>query len=242
MIKFSIKKLSVAFLIFYGAVASGHDYLILHEDVTKDGVVDLVTLADNETDYYTLSIFAGGDEILRNDHLIPKRFRTTGGMDVWQGLSVVDGDITIRYRFCSPSSNVCYFRSLVNSFIEGKFLFTREESVVSADKISLTDIFYKKNATPLEALDFQSLLEENNDAEQAFELVYGKCVVKLGGDSLLAIADELEKDPPSNWVMKQGCVTPALVFAMQTQNYVSYKAALKYLDAYEKAHYDDDLN
>jgi hypothetical protein len=106
----------------------------------------------------------------------------------------------------------------------------------------LTDIFYKKNATPLEALDFQSLLEENNDAEQAFELVYGKCVVKLGGDSLLAIADELEKDPPGNWVMKQGCVTPALVFAMQTQSYVSYKTALKYLDAYERAHYDDDLN
>lgn len=241
MKKFSLKKLSVALLLFYGDMASGHNYLVLHEDVTKDGVADLVTLADNETDYYTLRIFVGGNEILRNERLIPKRFRTAGGMDVWQGLSVVDGDITIRYRFCSPSSNVCYFRSLVNSFIEGKFLFTREESVVSADKISLTDIFYKKNAIPLEALDFESLLEENNDAEQAFELVYGKCVVKLGGDSLLTIADELEKDPPGNWVMKQGCVTPALVFAMQAQSYISHKAAFKYLDAYEKAH-DDDLD
>ncbi|MEB0225356.1 hypothetical protein QN414_13675 [Pseudomonas sp. 5S1] len=204
------------------------DFLLLNRDVTGDGNLDQVKLADNGSEFYTLSVISGGKELLRNENLVPRTLKNSGGLDIFQGLSVVDGNITIRYRFCSPSSSVCYFRNIISSFKDEKFVFSREETVASADKIALSGVFYKKPVSPLASLSYQSLLEDNDSATNMFSSTYGKCAVEMDGDSLVKISEELEKDSPNEWVLKKGCVTPALVFTLQAQKYLSPNAASRY--------------
>ncbi|MHC8329746.1 hypothetical protein [Pseudomonas sp. LB1P83] len=225
---FGKKMIAVALLSSCIGYASASDFLVLNRDVTGDGNLDQVKLTDNDTEFYTLSVVSGGRELLKNEALVPKVIKNSGGLEVFQGLSVADGSISIRYRFCSPSSSVCYLRNVVSIFKDGKFFVSREEAVANADKIALTGVFYRKPAIPLDSLTYQSLLENNDSATKLFASIYGNCVVEMDGDSLVKISDELEKDSPSEWVLRKGCITPALVFALQAQKFLSPKAASNY--------------
>lgn len=230
MKKFFDKKIiAVALLGSCIGYASASDFLVISRDVTGDGNLDQIKLTDNDTELYTLSVSSGGRELLRNEALVPKAIKNSGGLEVFQGLDVADGNISIRYRFCSPSSSVCYLRNVVSIFKDGKFSVSREEVVANADKIALTGIFYWKPTVPLESLTYQSLIENNVSATKLFAGTYGSCVIEMGGDSLMKISEELEKDSPSDWILKDGCITPALVSALQAQKYLSPKAASSYL-------------
>lgn len=227
---FGKSMIAVALLSSCIGYASASDFLVLSRDVTGDGNLDQIKLIDNGTEFYKLSVSSGGRELLKNEALVPKAIKNSGGLEVFQGLSVADGNISIRYRFCSPSNSVCYLRNIVSFFKDGKFSVSREEAVVNADKIALTGVFYRKPAVPLDSLTYQSLLENNDSATKLFTSTYGSCVVEMDGDTLVKISDELEKDSPSEWVLKNGCITPALVFVLQAQKYLSPKAASNYFN------------
>ncbi|WP_028620469.1 hypothetical protein [Pseudomonas sp. Ant30-3] len=92
--------------------ASASDFLVISRDVTGDGNLDQIKLTNNNTELYTLSVSSGGRELFRNEALVPKAIKNSGGLEVFQGLDVADGNISIRYRFCSPSSSVCYLEML----------------------------------------------------------------------------------------------------------------------------------
>lgn len=215
------------------AVAS--DFLVMYQDVTRDGELDEIKLLDNGGPFYTLRVVSKGDEILHNEKLIPKKISNEGGLDIFQGVSVADHNISIRYRFCGPSSSICYDRNLVWVFEGKKFILLKEEVVAAADKISLSDAFYQKTEILLSSLTYESLIENNENAEMLFGRIYGSCVAGLGGDALMKISEALEKSTPDEWVMKDGCVTDALVFNLEAQKYLSYEAALRYLSVFEKS-------
>lgn len=214
-------------------VANASDFLVINRDITGDGNLDEVKLIDNGGKFYTLSIVSSGKEILRNDALVPKGVTNKGGLEVFQGLSVADRNVSIKYRFCSPSSSICYDRDVVSFFKDDKFFVLREGVVAAADKIALVEGFYKKSEVSLSLLTYQSLIENNENAEALFSSIYGDCLAALGGDALTKISEELEKESPDEWVMKKGCVTAALVFNLEAQKYLSYKAALRYLSVSE---------
>jgi hypothetical protein len=225
---FGIGIFIVALLSSCIGLANASDFIVINRDVTGDGNIDQIKLIDSNAEFYELIVESGGKEILKNENLVPKTLKNSGGLEVFQGLSVVDGNISIRYRFCSPSSSVCYLRNIISNFKDGQFVFSREETASSADKIALVGTFYQKPAVPLKSLSYQFLLENNDNATKLFASTYGRCVVEMDGDSLVKISDELEKDSPNEWVLEKGCVTPALVFALQVQKYLSSKAASRY--------------
>lgn len=109
-----------------------------------------------------------------------------------------------------------------------------EGVVAAADKIALVDVFYQKTEKQLSSLTYQSLIENNENAEMLFSSMYGDCVTGLGSGALAKISEELEKDFPDDWVMSKGCVTAALVFNLQAQKYLSYKAAMRYFSSSDK--------
>lgn len=239
MKKYFDKGISIfALLISYISVANASDFIVINRNVTGDGNIDQIRLVDSNAEFYELTVHSGGKEILKNENLIPRTLKNSGGLEVFQGLSVVDGDISIRYRFCSPSSSVCYLRNIISNFKDGQFVFSREETISSADQIALVGTFYQKPAVPLKSLTYQSLLENNDNATKLFASTYGSCVVEMDGDSLVKISDELEKDSPNEWVLEKGCVTPALVFALQVQKYLSSKAASRYFGLSDSASMD----
>lgn len=228
-----------AVLLFFLVATVGHadasDFLVIYEDVTRDGGVDEIKLLDNGTPFYTLSIVSKGGEILHNEKLIPKKISSKGGLDIFQGISVADHNISMRYRFCSPSSSICYDKNFVWVFKGGEFILLKEEVVAAADKVSLSDVFYQKTEVLLSSLTYESLIENNENAELLFSSIYGRCVAELGGDALVKISEELEKTAPEEWVMKDGCVTAALAFNLVALEYLSYKAALRYLSVSERS-------
>lgn len=209
--------------------ANATDYLLINQDLTGDGATDQVKLTDEVSEFYTLRVISKGKEILRNPNLVPKSMKNDGGLEVFQGVSVVDQNISLRYRFCSPSMGVCYDRNLIGGFKEGQLFFLREETVTSAEKIALSGIFYSQSEVLMESLSYQSLLEDSDNAEKLFSSTYGSCVADLGGDSLARISEELEKDTPNDWVLAKGCITPALVFNLNAQGYLSTAALGRYL-------------
>lgn len=219
-------------------LANASDFMVLNRDVTGDGSIDQIKLIDSNAEFYELTVESNGKEILKNENLVPKTLKNSGGLEIFQGLSVVDGDISIRYLFCSPSNSVCYLRNIISDFKDGQFVFSREETVSSADQIALVSTFFQKPTAPLKSLSYQSLLENNDNAMKLFANTYGSCVVEMEGDSLVKISDELEKDSPNEWVLEKGCVTPALVFALQVKKYLSPKAASKYFSLSDAASMD----
>ncbi len=233
MKKYFNKKMIVAFFSFSVCGAHAAEYVIINQDVTGGGSVDQIKLTDEGRDFYTFSVISKGKEILKNENLVPKTIKNSGGLEIFQGLSVVDRNISLRYRFCSPSKGVCYDRNIIGSFKDGQFFFSREEAIASADKISLSGTFYQRPALPMASLSYQSLLENNDNAEKLFGNIYGSCVAEQGGDSLTKISEALEKDIPDEWVLAPGCVTPALIFNLKAQNYLTPKAANKYLSRSE---------
>ncbi|MBX8574469.1 hypothetical protein [Pseudomonas cichorii] len=230
--KFTRYILSFYFVFSVGATSAA-DYLTIHQDVTGDGVADQIVVNGDDSEFYTLSITSKGKEILKNKNLILRTIKNSGGLDIFQGVSVTDKNISIRYRFCSPSKGVCYDRNIVSSFKEGHFFFSREEATANADKIAVSGVFYQRPPTPLESLSYQSLLENNDNAEKLFSNIYGSCVAYQGGDSLTKISEALEKDNPDEWVLAKGCVNPALVYSLEAQEYLSHSAASKYLSSYK---------
>ncbi len=211
------------------SIANASDFLVMKRDVTSDGNPDTIKLIDKGGQFYTLSVISNDREILHNEELVPNSIKNKGGLEVFQGLSVADNNISLRYRFCSPSSSVCYDRSIIAFFKDEQFLLLNEEVVASADNISLSNTFYQKEKVPFSSVTYQSLVENNDKAEAAYSSVFGACVAGLGGDALAKISEELEKNSPGDWVMRKGCVTPALVFNLETQKYLSHKAAMRYL-------------
>jgi hypothetical protein len=231
-----MRKYLVIVMLCLGAFAGAADasnLLVINRDVTGDGELDEVKLVGNDGLFYTLSIISNGKEILRNENLVPKGIVNKGGLEIFQGLSVADRNISLRYRFCTPSKSVCYDRTIVGAFKEDKFVVLREGVVASADKIALSEIFNKKTEMLLSSLTYQSLIAHNENAENLFSGMYGDCVLGLGGDALTKISEELEKASPDNWVMSKGCVTAALVFNLEAQKYLSREAASRYLSAIE---------
>ncbi|UZE11872.1 hypothetical protein [Pseudomonas sp. B21-053] len=219
-------------------LANASDFMVLNRDVTGDGSIDQIKLIDSNAEFYELTVESYGKEILKNENLVPKTLKNSGGLEIFQGLSVVDGNISIRYLFCSPSNSVCYLRNIISDFKGGQFVFSREETVSSADQIALVSTFFQKPTVPLKSLSYQSLLENNDNAMKLFANTYGSCVVEMDGDSLVKISDELEKDSPNEWVLEKGCVTPALVVALQVKKYLSTKAASKYFSLSDAASMD----
>lgn len=223
-----IRFLTLLFGLWLSTSSVAKDYLIINQDLTRGGEYQ-VKLRDVGTEFYRLSIFSKGVEVLYNDQLIPRGIKSSGGLDMFQGIFVVDNSISIRYRFCSPSKSVCYDRNLISNLRQGQFYFLEEEVITTVDKIALAEVFYPKRPILLASLTFQDLLENNDMPESVFNNVYGDCVAKLGGDSLMKISEELEKDSPGDWVLRKGCVTVALVFNLEAQKYISQKAAYNYL-------------
>jgi hypothetical protein len=59
-------------------VAGASDFLVINRDVTGDGKLDEVKLVENSSLFYTLSIISNGQEILRNENLVPKDITNKG--------------------------------------------------------------------------------------------------------------------------------------------------------------------
>ncbi|MDG2969458.1 hypothetical protein PUN49_20775 [Pseudomonas extremaustralis] len=235
MKKYFGKAVLLFYLVATVSRSDASDFLVMYQDVTRDGELDEIKLLDNGGPFYTLSVVSKGEEILHNEKLIPKIISNKGGLDIFQEVSVTDHNISIRYRFCSPSSSICYDRNLVGVFKGEEFILLKEEVVAAADKISLSDTFYQKTEVLLNSLSYESLIENNENAEMLFGKIYGSCVAGLGGDALMRISEELENNTPDEWIMKNGCVTPALVFNLEALGYLSYRAVLRYLSVYEKS-------
>lgn len=222
-------KLAVCFCLGLPAgTANAADYILINQGVKGSGF-DQVKLADESPNFYSLIIVSKGKNIFKNSTLIPKTARSSGGMDIFQGISLVDNNISIRYRFCSPSKGVCYDRNIISGIKNGEFIFLREEAVAFADNIALSKVFLQSPKAPLASLSYQWLLETNGNIENSFNDIYGSCVSGLGGDSLLRISEALEKKTPDSWVLAKGCVTPALVFILGSQNYLSLNGVSNYL-------------
>jgi hypothetical protein len=232
MKKFLDSLIFCLFIFSFGGSVSAGDYLVINADVTGDGQADVIKLTKGGTDFFVLVVTSGGKEIFKNDSLVPtKKMNNSGGLDVSHGLSVVDGNLVIQYYFCEPSTSVCYSRNVVGTYKDGSFLFSREEVVASAEKTITRDVFYQRPATPLSDLTYQKFLENDGDAKKLFSSAFGTCVQELGGDSLMKISDELEKESPAEWVRNTGCVTPALVFSLQGQGLLTMEAALRYVSS-----------
>jgi len=220
------------FIFCFAARVSAGDYLVINADVTGDGQADVIKLSEGGPDFYDLVVTSGGKDVLENNSLVPtKKMNNSGGLDVSHGLSVIDGNLVIQYHFCEPSTSVCYSRNVVGTYKDGSFLFSREEVVASAEKTITRDVFYQRPATPLSDLTYQKFLENDGDAKKLFSSAFGTCVQELGGDSLMKISDELEKESPAEWVRNTGCVTPALVFSLQGQGLLTMEAALRYVSS-----------
>ena len=220
------------FIFSFAASVSAGEYLVINADVTGDGQADVIKLSEGGSDFYDLVVTSGGKEILKNNSLVPtKKMNSSGGLDVSHGLSVVDGNLVIQYYFCEPSTSVCYSRNIVGVYKGGGFVFSREEVVASAEKAIARDVFYQRPAKPLSDLTYQKLLENDSDAKKLFSSTFGSCVQELGGDSLMKVSEELEKNNPAEWVRNTGCVTPALVFSLQAQGLLSMEAALRYISS-----------
>lgn len=216
----------------FSIVASANDYIEISADVTGDGQADIIKLTSDDSDFYKLVIISNGKEILSNSNLVPARtIKNSGGLDVFHGLSVVDGNLVIQYYFCVLSTSVCYSRNVVGTYKDGKVLFSREEVVASAEKIVTNGVFYQRPAESLSNLSYQTLLENDGNAKKLFSSSFGTCVQELGGDSLMKISEELEKKKPAEWVLKTGCVTPALVFGLQGQGLLTLEAASRYISS-----------
>lgn len=181
MKKYFGKAVLLFYLVATVSRSDASDFLVMYQDVTRDGELDEIKLLDNGGPFYTLSVVSKGEEILHNEKLIPKIISNKGGLDIFQGVSVTDHNISIRYRFCSPSSSICYDRNLVGVFKGEEFILLKEEVVAAADKISLSDTFYQKTEVLLNSLSYESLIENNENAEMLFGKIYGSCVAGLGG-------------------------------------------------------------
>ncbi len=220
------------FVFGFAARVSAGDYLVINADVTGDGQADVISLSEGGRNFYNLVVTSAGKKILENNSLVPtKKMNNSGGLDILHGLAVVDGNLVIQYRFCEPSTNVCYSRDVVGTYKDGGLVFSREEVVASAEKTITRDVFYQRPAKPLSDLTYQELLENDGDAKKLFSSRFGTCVQELGGDSMMRISDELEKNNPAEWIRSTGCVTPALVFSLQDQGLLSMEAVLRYISS-----------
>jgi hypothetical protein len=224
------KILILSTLLTLSSIVHAVDFLSLTKDITGEGIAEEIKLVENESDFYLLTITSNNREIIRNGDLIPRTIKNSGGLDIFQGISVTDGNLSIRYKFCSPSSSLCSERNIIISYKESEFIFSREDTIVSADMISIKNTHYPKEKIKLSTMSYQTILENNDDTATAvFSKTYGKCVKELGGDTLTRISDELDKDNPGDWLLKKDCITPALVFTLQNQGYISVAAPSKYL-------------
>jgi hypothetical protein len=212
------------------SIVHAADFLSLTKDITGDGIAEEIKLVENKSDFYILTITSNNKEIIRNRNLIPRSIKNSGGLDIFQGISVTDGNLSIRYKFCSPSSSLCSERNIIISFKDSEFILSREDTIVSADMISIKNTQHPKEKIKLSTMNYQTILENNTDTATAvFSKTYGKCVKELGGDTLTIISEELDKDNPEDWLLKKDCITPALVFILQNQGYISDAAPSKYL-------------
>ena len=226
--------LTAAALISFAAItiASAHaeDYLSIKTNLSSKSKSDEIKLLTDGGEFYQLKILIDGTEKIFNNNLIPTgRIKNQGGLEIFRGIGVADGNILIDLYFCSPSSSVCYDRRLIITLSNEKLFFTREEVVAFSGSMAARGVFYNKEAIPLESLSYQYFLENNDRASDLFTGKFGECIANINGDSVIAILDELEKAKPDDWISKKNCITPLLVLDLKNQGDLSEQAAQRYL-------------
>lgn len=192
-----------------------------------------VRILESNSDFYQLNVFIDSVQKITNGELIPtKSVRNTGGLEVFRGIAIANEHLILNFYFCSPSSPICLDRQIFIDLSSDTPSVTREETTAFSGNLAVRATLYNSAKTPANALNYRYLLENDSFARSAFTDMYGTCISSLGGDSVSAIVDELEKNTPSSWLFDSNCITPQLVMALNYQRELSKQATDRYLQKF----------
>lgn len=202
---------------------------VIYGDINKNNIQDEITITATEGDFYLLDINVDGAEKIRSASLIPaKKNKPFGGIEVFRGLGLANNNLIINLYTCTPSMPVCYDRHLFFEYSGKTLSLVREQTTAFSGKLAVLSIIYPPNIA-ISSISYQYFLERDEPSLDLFNKKYGSCISSLSGDSVSKIIEELENAEPSQWIYEPGCITPSLIFDLQTQKTISKQSSFRYL-------------